>query len=302
MKKSLSLLVLACCLSLPAVAQIDSAQLLVDNIERSLNYQTGKIELSSNNAVLTVPEGFKYLDQQQSMYVLTDLWGNPADSSILGLLVPANKGVLAGDSWVYTISFDNIGYVKDDDADDIDYDELLEDLQTETKDGNEARVKEGYQPITLVGWASKPYYDADKKILHWAKELQFGNDSLHTLNYNLRILGRKGVFVLNAVATMHEMPEVKASINQVIGSVTYKEGDKYSDYLPDVDDVATWTIGGLVAGKLLAKAGFFVLILKFWKIIAVAVAGFGGAIWKWFKGRKEDEIATGRDTGNSTGV
>jgi uncharacterized membrane-anchored protein len=75
-----------------------------------------------------------------------------------------------------------------------------------------------------------------------------------------------------------------------------------SDYLPDVDDVATWTIGGLVAGKLLAKAGFFVLILKFWKIIAVAVAGFGGAIWKWFKGRKEDEIATGRDTGNSTGV
>ncbi len=73
--------------------------------------------------------------------MLSDLWGNPEDSTILGLLVPENKGVLESGSWVFTLSFDPIGYVKDDDAEDIDYDELLEQIQEETKEGNAHRVQ-----------------------------------------------------------------------------------------------------------------------------------------------------------------
>lgn len=52
------------------------------------------IELESGNATLTVPQGFGFLDQMQSMYVLSDLWGNPPDSSILGMLVPTGGGVI----------------------------------------------------------------------------------------------------------------------------------------------------------------------------------------------------------------
>jgi len=49
----------------------------------------------------------------------------------------------------------------------------------------------------------------------------------------------------------------------------------------------------LVAGKILAKVGFFALIVKFWKLIALAIAGAGGGIWKYFKRRKkDDEIQT----------
>jgi uncharacterized membrane-anchored protein len=120
-------------------------------------------------------------------------------------------------------------------------------------------------------------------VLHWAKELRFGEDSLNTLNYNLRILGRKGVFVVNAIATMSDLPEVKSNIDNVLGSIEYKEGQKYADFDPELDEVAAWTIGGLVAGKLLAKAGFFVLFLKFW-----AFAGAGGALWNYFKKKKGD--------------
>ena len=268
--------------------EIDSTQLLINEIEQSLTYQTGIIELESGNATLTVPKGFRYLDKAQSSYVLTDLWGNPADSSILGMLVPENRGVLDTNSWVFTISFDEMGYVNDDDADDIDYDDLLKEQQDELKKLNPERVKLGYEPVEFIGWASSPYYDKNKKILHWAKELKFGQDSIHTLNYNLRVLGRKGIFMLNAVASMHEMPEVKANIDDVIGSVEFKEGHRYSDYIPEVDNVAAWTIGGLVAGKILAKAGFFVLIAKFWKLIALAFAGIGGGVLKYFKRRKND--------------
>jgi uncharacterized membrane-anchored protein len=276
--------------------EFDSTQWRINQIEQSLEYKTGVIELESGNATVTVPKGFQFLDKTQSIYVLTDLWGNPPDSSVLGMLVPENKGVLSNDSWVFTISFDEMGYVKDDDAEDIDYDDLLEEQQNEMKEANPERIKQGYQPIDFVGWASDPHYDKDKKILHWAKELKFGEDSLNTLNYNLRVLGRKGIFMLNAIASMKELPEVQSSIDNVIASVEFKDGHKYSDYIPDVDNVAAWTIGGLVAGKILAKAGFFVVLLKFWKVIALAVTGGGAALWRKLSGRrKEDEIATGRD-------
>lgn len=279
--------------------EVDSAQIRIDEIENSLNYKTGTIDLESGNATLTVPTGFHFLDKTQSMYVLTDLWGNPADSSIIGMLVPLNKGITKSDSWVFTISFDEMGYVKDDDADDIDYDDLLKDQQKEFKeDINPERIKQGYQPIDFIGWASAPHYDKNKKILHWAKELKFGTDSLNTLNYNLRVLGRKGIFMLNAVASMKQLPIVRANIDKVIGSVKFKDGHKYSDFMPDVDHVAAWTIGGLVAGKILAKVGFFVLIVKFWKLIALAIAGAVGSFWKYFKKKKKEDEVKALDKGS----
>jgi uncharacterized membrane-anchored protein len=282
-----------CLVSLSSRSQeMDSTQLQIEAIEKSLKYETGTIALGAGNAKLTVPEGFRFLDKKQSMYVLSDLWGNPADSAVLGMLVPQDKGVLGASSWVFAISFDEIGYVEDDDAEDIDYDELLVEQQKETREANPERIAQGYGAIDFIGWASAPYYDKDKKILHWAKELQFGDDStVRTLNYNLRVLGRKGIFVLNAVASMNELPEVKSNIDKVIGSVTFDDGFKYSDFSPDVDNVAAWTIGGLVAGKVLAKAGFFAILLKFWKIIAIGIASVGSIAWKFIRGKKDEEQA-----------
>jgi uncharacterized membrane-anchored protein len=269
--------------------EIDSNQIWINNIEESLDYQTGVIELEIGNSKLTVPKGFLFLDKAQSIYVLSDLWGNPPDSSILGMLVPENRGVMESNSWVFTISFDEMGYVKDEDADEINYDDLLKEQQKEFKEINPERINQGYQPIEFIGWASTPYYDKSKKILHWAKELKFGDDSLNTLNYNLRLLGRKGIFVINAIATMDELPEVKTNINKVVASIEFKEGHRYSDYLPDIDNVAAFTVGGLVAGKILAKGGFLVMLAKFWKVILLAIAGLGSGIWKFFNRSKNNE-------------
>ncbi|MBT33898.1 MAG: hypothetical protein CMO01_29905 [Thalassobius sp.] len=289
MRKVFTLVAVLLSLYLNSYSQeVDSLALMLAEIESSLNYEKGVIELEAGNAILHVPEGFGFLDKEQSKYVLTDLWGNPEDETILGLLVPDNKGVLNSNSWVFSISYDEVGYIEDDDAEDIDYDELLEEQQTEIKAANPEREKQGYQAIELVGWASDPFYDKNKKILHWAKELNFKGDSLNTLNYNLRVLGRKGMFMINAIASMSEMPEVNASIKPVINSVEFKEGSKYADFDPEIDEVASWTIGGLVAGKVLAKVGFFAVLAKFWKLILVGIASVGGGLWKMITGKKEE--------------
>jgi uncharacterized membrane-anchored protein len=295
MKKVIAILL--CVSSLHAVANngIDSAQMFFDSLEASLRYQTGKIELEDGIGVLNVPQGFRYLDASQSAFVLHDLWGNPHGEGTLGMILPEGVGVTDDRSWAFIITYEEMGYVKDDDAGDIDYDELLEEIQGDAAAENAGRVEEGYEPITIVGWAAKPFYDNNKKVLHWAKEIKFGEMDFATLNYNVRVLGRKGVLVLNAVAGMDELPEVKKSIEPVLASFSYADGNKYADFNPEVDEVAAWTIGGLVAGKMLAKAGFFALLLKNIKLIALAIGGLGAALWKWY--RKRTEVATVRNIG-----
>jgi uncharacterized membrane-anchored protein len=51
-----------------------------------------------------------------------------------------------------------------------------------------------------------------------------------------------------------------------------------------MDKVAAVGIGGLVAGKILAKVGFFAIFLKYIKIIGIAVVGAGGWLWKKMTG------------------
>lgn len=296
------LLILMLCLTRVttfAADETDSTQIFLDSLESTFNYQTGEIKFDNNIGTLTVPAGFRYLDATQAQYVIHDLWGNPGGDGTMGMLVPADVPITSMEAWAYIITYEEMGYVKDDDADDIDYEELLEELQTEASEGNEERTKLGYDPITIVGWATAPFYDKEKKILHWAKEIKFGEAEENTLNYNVRVLGRKGVLVLNAVASMSALPDVKNNIDPVLTAFAYSEGNQYSDFNPEIDEVAAWTIGGLVAGKVLAKAGILALLLKNIKLIGLAIFAFGGAIWKWFK--RKTEPATVREIPGSNG-
>jgi len=287
------LLFLACFCSFAQVDSLQSLTAMKDSINATMKYQTGIIHLKTTEgeelADLKVPEGYRYLDATQSNYVLEDLWGNPRSNSSLGMLFPANAGPMTDGSYAFNIQYDPMGFVEDDDADDVDYDDLLAEMKTEISEGNEEREKSGYDRVELVGWASKPYYDKEKHILHWAKEIKFGDADVNTLNYNVRVLGRKGVLVINAISTMDELKEVNASIAKVTDIVTFAEGNKYSDFNPSVDKVAAFTVGGLVAGKVLAKAGFFAIIAKFGKVIIMAIAGVGATAWKWITGRRKDD-------------
>ncbi len=265
----------------------------MDSIENTFKYQTGKIDLAGGAASIHVPAQFKYLDASQSRYVLQDLWGNPDAGSVLGMIFPANSGAMVPGGYAFVIQFEEMGYVKDSDADKIDYDDLLKDLKESSAKENEERLRLGLQTMNLVGWAAKPYYDKEKKVLHWAKEFEVQGSEENTLNYDIRVLGRKGVLILQAVSDMSELDSVNNHIGEVLGMVSFNEGHRYADFDEKTDNVAAWTIGGLVAGKVLAKVGFFAVILKFLKFILVGVALAGGAVWKWITGRrkKDEELA-----------
>ena len=263
---------------------IDSAAVYraaMDSINGSFVYQKGLINLPGGVGQLQVPPGFLYLDSGQTAYVMHKLWGNPPDES-LGMLLPDDRGPMSDGTWGYLIQFDPIGHVKDDDADDIKYDELLEEMQKDTQEDSEQRLKDGYEAVHLLGWGAPPYYDKNQHTLHWAKLYRFGNGLRETLNYDVRILGRKGVLIFSAIASPKQLPEIKASIPALLANVSFVRGQQYNDFSAGIDEVAVYGIGGLVAGKVLAKVGLFAIMAKSWKIGLLALGGAWAALKRFF--------------------
>jgi uncharacterized membrane-anchored protein len=275
-------------------ARLAQAQKLAD----SVHYQTGEIVLKGDIAKVSLPAGYNFLDPADSGIILTQLWGNPAQKEVLGMITPEGFDPLRHDSWAVVLTYADDGYVKDGDANKIDYADLMKKMKEGTAEANKEREKNGYPPIDIVGWAAAPRYDAATHKLYWAKEIKFGTVPVNTLNYNIRMLGRSGVLVLNAVARMEELPEVERATPTLLSMVEFQPGHRYTDFKQGTDKVATYGIAALVAGGIAAKIGLFkglwvaLLALKKFIIIgALAVARYAQRIWAKIRGRSPSDAA-----------
>jgi uncharacterized membrane-anchored protein len=199
------------------------------------------------------------------------------------------------------VTFEDTGYVSDEDAATTDYDELLAAMQEGTRENNTARAEAGYGTIELVGWAERPAYDRATHSVVWAQNLRFSDATVNSLNYDVRTLGRYGVLSLNLVSSMDKLGEVRLAAKQFAGHASFDDGARYGDFNPDTDAAAEYGIAGLIAagaGVAAAKnLGLFgaigVFILKFIKPILIGIALFGAGLFSAFKnrlgfGRKEE--------------
>jgi uncharacterized membrane-anchored protein len=263
------------------------AQEFVDGID----FQQGDVKLGVGGVVLKVTPKFYFLGPIDAKKVLTEAWGNPPVTAdgVLGMLLPADKTPI-DDTWGAVIRFDSDGYVSDSDAEAINYAEMLTTMQEATAEASAERVKAGFGSLKLVGWASQPYYDKAEKKLHWAKELEFGGEPKHTLNYDVRALGRQGVLKMNFVAGMDDLATIKSIIPAVMAMPEFETGFRYQDYVPGTDKVAAYGVGGLIAGKVLAKAGFLALALAFlkkgWILIFLVLGGLLKGVGRLFRSKQ----------------
>jgi uncharacterized membrane-anchored protein len=256
-----------------------------------LHYQHGHIVLKEGLASLNVPDNFRYLAPADAEIVLSKIWHNPPGLGGLGMLFPADVGPVDPNSYGVVITWAEDGYVKEDDAAKIDYNKILKEMRAATHEANKERKEQGYAAMELVGWAQPPHYDQANHKLYWAKELEVEGASEHTLNYDIRMLGRRGVLELGVIAGMDQLAQIEQAAPSLLEMVDFQAGHRYADFNPSTDKVATYGLAALVTGGILAKAGFFKLLIpallaakKLVIVGAVAVVAF---LKKLFGGKSE---------------
>jgi uncharacterized membrane-anchored protein len=274
----------------------DPDQAAIEEFEAKLKYERGKIVIANGLATLTVPDNFRYLNPEQSEMILTQAWGNPPGQKTLGMIFPSDISPLSEQGWGVVISYVEDGFIKDDDAESIDYNELLSQIREGESEENQQRQQQGYDAMYIVGWAAPPRYDKASHKLYWAKEFRVGTFPVNTLNYDVRVLGRKGYLSLNAVASMKQLSSIENSMKDVLAFTNFNDGNRYSDFNSGTDKVAAYGIGALIAGKVLAKVGFFKLILggilaakKFIIFALLALGAFIKRIFRAIFGNKKEE-------------
>lgn len=253
-------------------------------------FQTGPVAILNGKVEIQASPSLRYLDAAQAKALLIRE-GNPPDavSDIEGLLIP--DGASNQDSWFVVITENTDGHVSDTDAANINYDELLSQMKSATRDNNKARTEAGYDAVTLVGWAEAPSYNPAQHSMVWAKDVIFGDsvaqapaakaaaasNSYHTLNYAVRVLGRQDVLELNAVGSSEQLAQIKAGMQKVLPAVQFTAGNRYQDFNSSSDKLATYGLAGLIAGGVVAqKVGLFGVILlllkKGWIVIVGGLA------------------------------
>lgn len=259
--------------------------------EATLKYQQGKIILPNQIATLNVSQDFRYLAPKDAERVLVMAWGNPPGVETLGMLFPTKVSPVSKNAWGIVITYKEDGYIADANADSINYTELLQQMKEAVTIANEERKKRGYGVVELVGWAKPPHYDKSAHKMYWAKELKFGEELTSTLNYNIRILGRKGVLVLNAVSGIDQLNLVEKFMPQVLAFTNFNSGYRYEDFDSTKDKVADYGLAALVAGgaaaAVVAKTGLFTkliaLLIAAKKFVVLIVVFIGTFILNLFK-------------------
>jgi len=241
---------------------------------------------------IALPEGFAFLPKEPATQALESM-GNFGNEDLLGLIVSEDEEA----TYFVVVEYFDPGWVDDDEA--LDADDLMSALQQSQREGNKVREANGFEALSLDGWAEKPYYDHGLHHLVWGLTVTDSTGS--SINYSTRILGRRGFVSLNLVADPETIVNDKAAVQALLKATSFSSGARYEDYDSSTDRSSGLGIGALVAGgAIAAKVGIFakigklllVLILALKKGFILVLVGVGAFFKKIFGGNKDSEIVT----------
>jgi len=258
-------------------------------------WQAGPASLELDHGIkLELSAAYRFLPKEPAKKVLEGN-GNYHNENLLGLAASAD----GTHDWFAVLTYDEEGYIKDDEK--IDADELLSGMRDGVKELNEERQKHGFKPLTVDGWSDPPRYDRSQHELVWA--LVVSDADGKSVNYNTRVLGRRGYVSLDLVTDPEKLPAHRADASALLAGTHFVNGARYQDFDAKKDKVAEYGLAGLImagAGLGAAKLVKIGLLAKFWKVIlaliiagkkAVAAAVLAGLAFfkRLFGAKKKDE-------------
>lgn len=247
-----------------------------------------------DQAEVDLPAGYLFADADDTRKLMERM-GNPSTGKEMGLIAPSGEG----NNWFIVFEWDAVGFIKDDEKDEIDADALLDSIKEGTEASNEKRKEMGAQPLHVLGWYEQPHYDQSTHNLVWAINGKSEGETDGVINYEVRLLGRRGYMSATLVASPGEMAAGKPEVAKLLAAHSFKTGEQYAQFVKG-DKVAEYGLTALVlggAGAAAAKLGLFAklgkLLAKGGKLIVVGLAALGAWLKRLFSGRSKEEEPTG---------
>jgi len=222
------------------------------------------------DALCDVPAKCLFVEEAQAKAFLEK--HNPPDPTVIGMLVHEEE------KWMAVFSYEDIGYVKDEDRDafksDAKVSELLDYIRQGTEEANKWRRQHNAPEMRLVGWEVRPEYDSQLNKLIWG--VQYHDQA----NYSSKVLGRHGVVSIELIGDVGQSAKMVGALRNVTNRVTFAKGATYAEWTSG-DKVAAVGLTGLVA---VGAAAAVAKNPKAWKaIIAIGAAALAGIGWVFKK-------------------
>jgi uncharacterized membrane-anchored protein len=256
------------------------------------------VKLGEMLADIDLPAKYEFVDKETTEKFLKQQGGTP--DGVLGMIVPTDE---KDGNFFVVCRFEDVGYVNDDDANKINAQDILNTYKDGAREQNDERKELDLPPIYVGGWAEEPHYKKDSHQVIWA--IQIKDDDAETapvtdINYNTRILGRRGVLSLNLVTAPEDLATNKTKVATLLDATHFVKTQTYADYNPKTDKKAEFGLAGLILGggamAAAAKMGvfgaiskwFLAILLVFKKFAIVGIAAVGAIIAKLF-GKKQPQ-------------
>lgn len=268
----------------PLVACLGTSAIAQDNPASKLPWQRGPttVQLGSH-ASLSVPEGFEFLDTSGTR-ALNIQMQNPAGDTDEYALADAS-----GD-WVAYFSYEDTGYIKDDEK--IDADDILASIRSGTEESNKERREHGWDELKVLGWSAKPEYDTELKSLAWSILAEDVSTHKKIVNYNTRLLGRLGVMDVVVATAPDKLDDAIVNFKRAVPGFQFAPGETYGEYQPG-DHVAAYGLAALITGgaaAVAAKKGLFTVIGSFlvaaWKFVLAGLVAASAWLKSFFKNKR----------------
>lgn len=235
-------------------------------------------------ATLEIPQGFRFLEAAEASR-LVEAMGNLTSRKEVGLIATHDL------EWFVVFFFDDVGYVKDDEKDELDADDMAESMAENLQYSNEERRDRGLEELSFDGWAIPPRYNETSNRLEWAHRLRSATGV--SVNYNTRVLGRHGVMRVILVTDPELLEATLPQYNSLMSGFDFTNGERYAEYRAG-DKIAEYGLIALVAGggaAVAAKTGLLTALVAFFKkgakLIIVGLAAVAAFVKKLFSGRRD---------------
>jgi uncharacterized membrane-anchored protein len=250
---------------------------------------------AGHDVEIDLPAEYLFLDAPQAKRFMEKL-GNLWNDDLLGVITKQEA------TWLVTVRYTEDGYVKDDEAEKMDADEILGAIKEGTEEANKERVKRGFKGLDVRGWSEPPRYERAPHHLVWGIKGHTEGDEDDTVNFNTRVLGRKGFVSLNLIDGAKTIESSKPSVATLLAATSFKPGARYADFDGKTDKIAEYGLAALVAGGagaaalklvkvgLLAKFGtkLIAILIAAKKAIVLALIALAGLFKKLFGGRRAE--------------